>query len=244
MSGAQEPRMNGFDPMARPRAVEGFPLTFRVAVPVLAGLLLAACGGGGDGDSAAQDAARAQALKVEAAATAPDFGPNVKIFSPSTPQAEIQAAVDAIRDQQVDNEMGSQRYAVLFKPGNYGSTGTPLIVQVGYYTEVAGLGQSPGDVQVNGHIDVYNRCFANGDCFALNNFWRSLANLQINVMGLDGCRGSGNFWAVSQAAPMRRVNVTGGNLTLMDYCTAGPQYASERQKLFSAKQSPLAKQRL
>ena len=25
---------------------------------------------------------------------------------------------------------------------------------------------------------------------------------------------------------MRRVNVTGGNLTLMDYCTAGPQYAS------------------
>ena len=25
---------------------------------------------------------------------------------------------------------------------------------------------------------------------------------------------------------MRRVNVTGGNLTLMDYCTAGPQFAS------------------
>src|SRR5213075_2624263 len=25
---------------------------------------------------------------------------------------------------------------------------------------------------------------------------------------------------------MRRVNITGGNLTLMDYCTAGPQYAS------------------
>src|SRR5262249_41931318 len=35
-----------------------------------------------------------------------------------------------------------------------------------------------------------------------------------------------NSWAVSQAAPMRRVNITGGNLTLMDYCTAGPQYAS------------------
>ena len=25
---------------------------------------------------------------------------------------------------------------------------------------------------------------------------------------------------------MRRLNVTGGNLSLMDYCTAGPQYAS------------------
>ncbi len=40
----------------------------------------------------------------------------------------------------------------------------------------------------------------------------------------DGCY-AGNFWAVSQAAPMRRVNVTGGNLTLMDYCT-GPSFAS------------------
>ena len=25
---------------------------------------------------------------------------------------------------------------------------------------------------------------------------------------------------------MRRLNITGGNLSLMDYCTAGPQYAS------------------
>ena len=25
---------------------------------------------------------------------------------------------------------------------------------------------------------------------------------------------------------MRRVNITGANLSLMDYCTAGPQYAS------------------
>ena len=25
---------------------------------------------------------------------------------------------------------------------------------------------------------------------------------------------------------MRRVNVTGGNLSLMDYCSAGPQFAS------------------
>src|SRR5262249_56097297 len=60
----------------------------------------------------------------------------------------------------------------------------------------------------------------------LVNFWRSLSNLTLKVAGLSGCRASADFWAVSQAAPMRRVNVTGGNLTLMDYCTAGPQYAS------------------
>jgi hypothetical protein len=163
-----------------------------------------------------------------AAATADvsDFGPNVMIFDPSMPTSQIQAQVDAIASQQVDNEMGAQRYALLFKPGVYGSAAEPLIIQVGYYTEVAGLGASPTDVTINGHVDVYNRCLAPDNCIALNNFWRSLSNLTINVTGLDGCRASGNFWAVSQAAPMRRVNITGGNLTLMDYCTAGPQYAS------------------
>ena len=142
------------------------------------------------------------------------------------PISQIQAEVDAIAAQQVDAEMGSQRYALLFKPGVYGNAGEPLIVQVGYYTDVAGLGASPTEVTINGHVDVYNRCLAADNCIALDNFWRSMSNLTINVMGLADCRASGNFWAVSQAAPMRRVNVTGGNLTLMDYCTAGPQFAS------------------
>jgi hypothetical protein len=156
----------------------------------------------------------------------PNFGPNVKIFDPSMPTSQIQATVDAIANQQVDNEMGPQRYALLFKPGTYGTPTNPLDFQVGYYTEVAGLGASPTDVTIDGHVDVYNRCLTPSNCIALVNFWRSLSNLTINVMGLSGCRASGDFWAVSQAAPMRRVNITGGNLTLMDYCTAGPQYAS------------------
>ncbi len=156
----------------------------------------------------------------------PDFGPNMIIFDPSMPLSDIQATVNAIANQQVDDEMGVQRYALLFMPGTYGSVATPLVFQVGYYTEVAGLGASPTDVIINGHIDVYNRCLTPDNCIALVNFWRSLSNLTINVMGLSDCRASGDFWAVSQAAPMRRVNITGGNLTLMDYCTAGPQYAS------------------
>jgi hypothetical protein len=164
---------------------------------------------------------------ASAAATAlPNLGPNVLVFDPSMPQSQIQAAVDAVAAQQVDNEFGTQRYALLFMPGTYGSVGNPLLFQVGYYTEVAGLGASPADVTINGHVDVYNRCLAPNNCIALDNFWRSLSNLTINVTGSSGCRSSGDFWAVSQASPMRRVNVTGGNLTLMDYCTAGPQYAS------------------
>lgn len=156
----------------------------------------------------------------------PDLGPNVMIFNPSMPTSQIQAAVNTIAAQQVSNEFGPQRYALLFMPGTYGSSATPLVFQVGYYTEVAGLGASPTDVVINGHIDVYNQCLSPSNCTALVNFWRSLSNLTINIGGLSGCRGSGDFWAVSQAAPMRRVNITGGNLTLMDYCTAGPQYAS------------------
>ena len=155
-----------------------------------------------------------------------DFGPNVKIFDPSMPQSQIQATVDAIAAQQVDSEMGTARYALLFKPGVYGTAANPLIFQVGYYTEVAGLGVSPGDVTINGHVDVYNRCLTADNCTALDNFWRSVSNLTINVTGAKDCRSSANFWAVSQAAPMRRVNITGGTLSFMDYCTAGPQYAS------------------
>ena len=156
----------------------------------------------------------------------PDLGPNVLIFDPGMPISQIQASVDAIAAQQVDSEMGTQRYTLLFKPGVYGSASTPLTFQVGYYTEVAGLGASPAEVTINGHIDVYNRCLTPNNCIALVNFWRSLSNLTIHVTGLADCRASAEFWAVSQAAPMRRVEVTGGNLSLMDYCTAGPQFAS------------------
>lgn len=161
----------------------------------------------------------------------PDFGPNVQIFSPDMPLADIQSALDSLADQQRDAEMSSERHAVYFLPGSYGTAETPLQFEVGYYTEVAGLGASPDDVAVNGAIEVYNRCLGdNGtsNCIALNNFWRTLSNLslQVNRAGQDGCRQTANFWAVSQAVSMRRVHVTGGNLSLMDYCTAGPQYAS------------------
>ncbi|MBV9795397.1 MAG: hypothetical protein JO016_15825 [Actinobacteria bacterium] len=164
------------------------------------------------------------------AAGTPNFGPNVYVFTPSMPQSQIQATVNAIATQQIPNQFGTQRYALLFEPGTYGSAADPLSFQVGYYTEVAGLGSSPKDVTINGSINVYNQCFATTDgssnCIALDNFWRSLSNLSINVTGQTGCQTGADFWAVSQAAPMRRVNLTGGNLSLMDYCSAGPQYAS------------------
>ncbi len=202
--------------LSRTLAVVTVPPTrswwLRSAVSMLLVGAVLAVAGGGSGAVAAKPAP-------------PDFGPNVLIFDPSMAVSEIKAKVDAIANQQLANEFGSQRYALLFKPGTYGSAASPLNFQVGYYTAVAGLGKSPTDVVINGSINVYNRC-RDGKCFALDNFWRSLSNLTINVSDPPnaGCY-AGNFWAVSQASPMRRVKITGGNLTLMDYCT-NPSFAS------------------
>ena len=57
-----------------------------------------------------------------ASAAEPDLGPNVLVFDPSMSTSQIQAAVDAVASQQVSNQFGTQRYALLFKPGTYGSS--------------------------------------------------------------------------------------------------------------------------
>jgi hypothetical protein len=166
-------------------------------------------------------------------AAAPNLGPNVVVFTPDEPQATIQAQLDQIATQQVPAEFGTGRYAILFEPGTYGSTASPLDFQVGYYTQVAGLGQSPSDVVINGAINVFNRCNGSGPCDGLTNFWRSLSNLTYNEhlpstppayappTGEDpNCDNSSGMWAVSQAAPMRRV-ILNGQLLLQDYCNEG-----------------------
>src|SRR5438477_11227339 len=178
----------------------------------------------GAGLVALATAATTTALPAGAdAPSTPNFGPNVHIFNSGMDQAAIQSEVDAIAGAQVNNQFGSRRDAILFEPGTYGTTEHPLNLQGGYYTSLAGLGQSPGDVVINGSVFARNQCDANG-CTALVNFWRSLSNLTINVNTPDfGCY-SGEFWPVSQASPMRRVDVNGFT-TLMDYCT-GPTFAS------------------
>ena len=85
----------------------------------------------------------------------------------------------------------------------------PLNFQVGYYTERRGprpVAGRRGHQRVGLRAQPVRRA---GSCVALNNFWRSLSNLTINVTNPDfGCY-TGEFWAVSQAAPMRRVHVNG-----------------------------------
>src|SRR5439155_194376 len=157
---------------------------------------------------------------------------NVVILDPSMPQATVQSTLDAISTQQVPNQFGSQRYAIFFEPGTYGSAANPLDFQVGYYTQVAGLGAQPGDVVINGAINVFNQCDGSV-CNGTNNFWRSLSNLTLSVhlpssppdyAPYSGdpftkfCLNTNDMWAVSQAAPMRRV-VINGSIVLQDYCS-------------------------
>ena len=155
------------------------------------------------------------------------LGANVYVFSPGEAQSTIQADINTLYNAQVTNQFGSQRYTLLFEPGTYGSASDPLTVNVGFYEEVAGLGQSPTGTVINGVVNSYNQCDGT-NCLATDNFWRSIYNLTINVNSggaIDSCHNNGyDFWATSQDAPIRRVQVNGG-LTLMDFCDS-PGYAS------------------
>ena len=75
--------------------------------------------------------------------------------------------------------------------------------QLGYYTSVAGLGLRPDDVTINGAVRVEGQDQPGGGDSALTNFWRSAENLAVVPTG------GVNWWAVSQAAPLRRVHIRG-----------------------------------
>ncbi|MGW2709381.1 RICIN domain-containing protein [Streptomyces sp. NPDC001356] len=146
-------------------------------------------------------AQRFQVVPVTQSASDPDLGPNVVVFDPSMSSSAIQGKLDTIFKQQETNQFGSQRYAVLFKPGAYNAN-----VNVGFYTQVLGLGLSPDAVTVNGAVHAEADWFQGN---ATQNFWRGAENLSVNPTG------GGDRWAVSQAAAYRRMHLR-GNLALDD----------------------------
>jgi hypothetical protein len=195
---------------------------------VVAALFALALTGANSANSAAYAATEGpHAGSTAAPATGGSLGANVIVISPSESVSSIASTLHAIGTQQNPNQFGTQRYEILFEPGTYGSAAAPLDFQVGYYESVEGLGQNPDQVVINGTIDSWNQC-TNGvqtECYATDNFWRSVSNLTINVTGLTGCFAGEDVWAASQASPMRRVDIN-GNVTLMDYCDGTPDWAS------------------
>ncbi|MFI7678147.1 discoidin domain-containing protein [Actinophytocola sp. NPDC049390] len=134
----------------------------------------------------------------------PNLGPNTFVFDPSTPQSTIQSRLNSIAAEMRTNQFGTQRYAVLFKPGSYNAD-----VDLRFYTQVAGLGLLPDQVNLNGHVRVEADWLQQGDNpnnlgNATQNFWRSAENLSVTLPS-----GQIERWAVSQAAPYRRMHLRG-----------------------------------
>ena len=155
----------------------------------------------------------------------PPFWPaSVQLIRPADSDIErkLQIAADSYEHggYTTDHHFSQRRIALLFAPGIY-KTGP---FQVGYYAQVLGLGVTPDQVlfvnddddgraaptagpfvcALNQHLHHHGTC--------LDTFWRSAENFAT----------AGDLqWAVSQAAPIRRVHV-GGDLHL----SQGAAYAS------------------
>ena len=68
----------------------------------------------------------------------PNLGPNVDIFDPSMSSSSIQSTLDSVFNTQKLNQFGTQRYALLFKPGTYS-----VEANIGYYTSIAAWARTP-----------------------------------------------------------------------------------------------------
>ncbi|MFJ3104233.1 discoidin domain-containing protein [Streptomyces sp. NPDC086835] len=144
-----------------------------------------------------------------------DLGPNVLVFDPSTP--DIQGKLDEIFRRQESAQFGTDRYQLLFKPGTYNN----INAQIGFYTSISGLGLNPDDTTFNGDVTVDAGWF---DGNATQNFWRSAENLALNPVN------GTNRWAVSQAAPFRRMHVKGDlNLAPSGYGWASGGYIADSE---------------
>jgi len=185
-------------------AVPGGLALLLAAMMGLTGTVGSASADPADHGTAAAAKPAADAASCPAQSNTPDFGPNVHVFDPSMGNAAIQSQLDTQFNQMKDTntaQFSENRVADLFKPGSYS-----VEDNVGFYTSVAGLGQNPDDVTINGDVtvDAFN---ASDGGNATQNFWRSAENLAINPSsGTDR-------WAVAQAAPFRRIDVH-GNLAL------------------------------
>ena len=148
---------------------------------------------------------------------APDFGPNVIIFDSTMPAAQIQSTLESISKE---DQFSAKRHAVFFKPGAY-SVEAP----VGYYESIAGLGASPNDVTINGFLTPNFGVPVYGtptwpQANLTDTFWRSMENMTFNpaTNTLQNAPPNTLQWGVSQAAPLRRLQINGGLELTNSYC--------------------------
>jgi hypothetical protein len=134
------------------------------------------------------------------------FGENMLFYDPKYDEGWIIAReVNRIHDDEMftspsgpaHGQFSIRRYAMNFKPGDYKDFGT---FQFGYYTSVSGLGALPTDTRFYGNIEIPAPLpGGNATC----TFWRSLENFEVNPADDNTVF----RWAVSQAAPARRLSI-------------------------------------
>lgn len=124
------------------------------------------------------------------------FGENVLVFDDSMDRDGIKVTLDSLHEQQKYSEFGSERHALLFKPGSY-----DFDLTVDYYVQVLGLGRYPDDVIINGAVQSVT---TTNNSNVTTMFWRGAENFKV-VPQVDKMI----YWAVSQAAPYRRMHVVG-----------------------------------
>src|ERR1019366_2694735 len=128
-------------------------------------------------------------------ASKPDLGSDVLVFDPTMPSATIQGQIDKVYAIEQHSEFGSARYALVFKPGEY-----HVDIPIGFYTQVLGLGATPDAVHIIGNVHADASLPRNN---AICTFWRAVEGFSVTPTG-------GTMqWAVSQAAPFRRMHVLG-----------------------------------
>ncbi len=125
------------------------------------------------------------------------FGPNVYVFSPTDDMATIGKTINDIHTAMFHDEFSTKRYAFYFKPGDYTNAGT---LNLAYYGHIGGLGKLPYDVKLSNVLTPAPLDNNNATC----TFWRSAENFTIAGASTDDMN-TWFQWAVSQAAPLRRI---------------------------------------
>ena len=165
-------------------------------------------------------------------AAQPNLGPNVIVFDPSMPIAEIQATVDAIYASRSTTRWAPPGTRCCSSPAptappprrcSSRSATTPRSPASARrrptWSSTARSRSTTGAWRTAVPATAWRWSTSGARC--------PTSPSTSTAVGQDGCRASANFWAVSQAvsdAPGR--SSTGPTCPLMDYCTAGPQYAS------------------
>ena len=171
----------------------------------------------------------------------PEWPENVMVFNPTDCAVDIKAKIkpseDPIRkytDAGEEKEtyhsahhFSTKHYALLFAPGEY----KDCKFEVGYYVQIAGLGKTAkgeGAVKFTGKDSGPFIPALNKDLDSTRHIWNQADPITRHGLCLDTFwRSAENFssentqWAVSQAAPLRRVHVS-NDLTFGD----GAAYAS------------------